>query len=114
MPFSAVAETVAASDDAAWFLYLVELPDGKLYTGITKDVHRRFAEHQAGGRKAARCLRGKGPLRLVFFRPVGNHSQALKLEHQVKRLSALQKKALITSNFNLKDLPIAQASSKTT
>jgi hypothetical protein len=29
---------------------------GDLYTGITTDVDRRFANHQAGGKKSARCL----------------------------------------------------------
>ncbi|MFC2052143.1 GIY-YIG nuclease family protein [Chloroflexota bacterium] len=29
-----------------WHLYLVRYHDGSLYTGVTTDVTRRFAEHQ--------------------------------------------------------------------
>ena len=32
---------------------------GNLYTGITQDVQRRFKEHQEGGAKAAKYLKGK-------------------------------------------------------
>ena len=31
-----------------WHLYLLECEDGSLYTGITTDVERRFAEHLNG------------------------------------------------------------------
>jgi hypothetical protein len=39
-----------------WSLYIIRTINGDLYTGITTDVDRRFAEHQAGGKKSARCL----------------------------------------------------------
>lgn len=41
-----------------WHLYMLRLPSGMLYTGITTDVARRLAQHQAG--KGAKALRGKG------------------------------------------------------
>ena len=41
-----------------WHLYMLRLPSGMLYTGITTDVARRPAQHQAG--KGAKALRGKG------------------------------------------------------
>jgi putative endonuclease len=33
---------------APWFVYLLECRDGSLYTGITTDVARRYAQHVAG------------------------------------------------------------------
>ncbi len=78
-----------------WWLYLVRTQSGSLYTGITTDVQRRFAEHQAGGLKAAKSLKGKGPLSLVFSVAVGDRSQALKLEYKVKRLTKAKKEQLI-------------------
>lgn len=84
-----------------WHLYLVRTASGNLYTGITTDVERRFSEHQAGAPKGARSLRGKGPLALAFQAPVGNRSQALKLEWQVKRWPKARKEALIDGEFNL-------------
>lgn len=64
-----------------------------LYTGITTDVARRLAQHQAG--KGAKALRGKGELTLVFHCQAGNRSSASKLEHQVKQLNKSQKERLV-------------------
>jgi predicted GIY-YIG superfamily endonuclease len=46
-----------------WIVYILECADGSLYTGITKDLDRRLAEHAAG--KGARYTTGRGPFRLV-------------------------------------------------
>lgn len=78
-----------------WFLYLVRCNGGQLYTGITTDVARRFAEHEAG--TGAKFLRGKGPLELVFSQPIGDRSEALKSEIAVKRLSRVEKERLIVN-----------------
>ncbi|WP_319018121.1 GIY-YIG nuclease family protein [Gallaecimonas mangrovi] len=78
-----------------WFLYLVRTRHGHLYTGITLDVPRRFAEHQSG--KGAKALRGKGPLVLVYSEEVGSHSEALKRELAVKGLSKARKEALVAA-----------------
>jgi len=37
-----------------------------LYTRITTDIARRFAEHREDGGPGAKYLRGRGPLVLVF------------------------------------------------
>jgi len=83
-----VTETFSA---ALWHLYLVETAGGALYTGITTDVARRLAEHRAG--RGAKALRGKGPLVLCHQEPVGSHSEALRLEARLKRLTASAKRA---------------------
>lgn len=80
-----------------WSLYLIRTNKGSLYTGITTDVVRRFSEHQGGGIKAAKSLKGKGPLLLEFQIEVGNHSSALKLEYKVKQLKKIKKEQLIKS-----------------
>ncbi|WP_239845936.1 GIY-YIG nuclease family protein [Shewanella sp. Isolate11] len=76
---------------------MVQCRKGQLYTGITTDVERRFQEHQQGGAKAAKFLRGKGPLQLVYRETVGDHSQALKREIAIKKLSRQAKLAIITT-----------------
>ncbi|MFC1949050.1 GIY-YIG nuclease family protein [Chloroflexota bacterium] len=78
-----------------WHLYLVRCRDGSLYTGITTDVTRRFAEHQGNGYTGAKYLRGRGPLALVFQRKVGSRSLALGVESKVKKLSKARKEELI-------------------
>ncbi|WP_442915201.1 GIY-YIG nuclease family protein [Marinobacter sp. SS21] len=88
-----------------WHLYLVRTAAGHLYTGVTTDVARRFAEHQAGAPKGARSLRGKGPLSLAYAAAVGNRSDALRLERQIKRWSRQRKEHLISGDACLPALP---------
>ncbi|NHB92156.1 GIY-YIG nuclease family protein [Photorhabdus cinerea] len=76
-----------------WVLYLLKTKTGTLYTGITTDINRRFAQHENG--KGAKALRGKGPLQLVFSNNAGDKSNASRLEYQVKQLSKQQKERLV-------------------
>ena len=84
-----------------WYLYLVRTARGLLYTGITTDVERRFAEHQAGAPKGARTLRGKGPLTLEFSAAVPDRSRASQLEWAIKRWPRREKEALIRGEREL-------------
>ena len=89
-----------------WALYLVRTGEGSLYTGVSTDVERRFAEHENkdGKNRGAKALRGKGPLQLVFQLSVGNRSDALKLEYRVKQLSRTDKERLIRRSANLEEI----------
>lgn len=84
-----------ANPEQAWFLYIIRMASGHYYTGITTDVSRRFAEHQSGSRKAAKSLKGKGPLKLVFTCWIGSRGQALRTEVAVKKLTRAQKDQVI-------------------
>jgi len=86
-----------------WSLYLIRTKNGDLYTGISTDVVRRFAEHVAGGKKAARYLRGRGPLELVFSQQVGDRSAALKAEIAVKKLTKLEKEKVLNGSYRLEE-----------
>ncbi|MEC4726217.1 GIY-YIG nuclease family protein [Shewanella sp. D64] len=81
--------------DAKWFLYMIECANGHLYTGVTIDIERRFREHESGGPKAAKFLRGKGPFKLVYQEEVGDRSGALKRELEIKSWSRKKKLALL-------------------
>ena len=85
-----------------WHVYMVKCRDGCLYTGIAKDVERRFAEHQAN--KGAKYLRGRGPLKLVFKRRVGERGQALQIERMIKKLPKRKKEDLIQSDTGLEKI----------
>lgn len=85
------------TDITQWSLYLVRCANGHLYAGVSTDVERRFAEHQAGGVKAAKFLRGKGPLELVYQEVVGSQGDALRREIAVKKLNRTRKLALIAA-----------------
>ncbi len=86
-----------------WSLYLVRTRQGTLYTGITTNVERRFAEHQAGCPKGARSLRGRGPLALVFSAPVGDRSRASRLEWRIKQWPRQKKEDLVSGVVMLQD-----------
>ncbi|QFU25496.1 GIY-YIG nuclease family protein [Shewanella eurypsychrophilus] len=77
---------------------MIRCNNGHLYTGVTTDIERRFKEHQAGGVKAAKYLRGKGPLSLAYSEDMGNRSEALKREIAVKKLTRKQKLLLISNS----------------
>lgn len=78
-----------------WFLYLMECQDGSIYTGITVDIERRYAEHLSG--KGARYTRSHPPKKLLKVFNFTNRSEASKAEHAIKKLSAVEKKALSLS-----------------
>ena len=84
-----------------WYLYLIRCRDGSLYTGISTDVARRFAQHQKPGQGGSKYLQGRGPLSLVFQARVGDYSLALKVEYRVKKLSKAQKMLLISNPLYL-------------
>jgi putative endonuclease len=86
-----------------WFVYMIRTARGALYTGITTDVDRRLAEHQAGAPKGARSLRGKGPLELVFRAPAGNRSQASRIEWRIKQWPRVRKEALARGDISPPD-----------
>lgn len=81
--------------DSQWFVYLIRCGDGSLYTGIATDVDRRFAEQLSQGPKAAKYLRGRLPLKLIYRRKIGNRSEASKEELRIKRLRVKKKMALV-------------------
>jgi len=87
------AETEPAAAVKIWFLYIIRCRGGQLYTGISTDVERRFAEHGSG--KGAKYLRGKEPLLLLFQQSIGSHSQALKAEAKVKKMPKQAKENII-------------------
>lgn len=77
--------------------------DGSLYTGIASDVEARLDQHR-GGRRGAKYLKGRGPVTLVYHRPVGEKGRALRLEHRVKKLPRRRKLALIEGTLDLDEL----------
>ena len=88
---------------SAWFVYMIRTAEGALYTGITTDVERRFAEH-VQGKKGAKSLRGKGPLELVFQVPASDRSEASRLEARIKKLGRREKQALAAGDRTVSDL----------
>lgn len=82
------------SMEATWYLYILRCGDGTLYTGITTDVEKRLEMHRSG--KGAKYTRGRSPLELAYREVCGSHSQALKRELEVKKLTRQEKEQLVS------------------
>ena len=73
---------------------MIEASDGSLYTGVTTDVERRFAEH-CGTVKGARFFRGRQPVRVIYTESHPDRSSAQQREWAIKKLSRDRKLELI-------------------
>ena len=87
---------------------MIRCSDRSLYTGISNDVTKRFAVHQAGGSKAAKYTRTRHPLKLVFTAEIGSRSAASIAEYQVKQLPKQVKESLVAGTTSLDDLSFMQ------
>ena len=76
----------------AYFVYLLECADTSIYTGITTDVDRRFAEHKKG--TGARYTRAHGARKMLYAECHKTRSAALKREAEIKRWPRKRKMAL--------------------
>ena len=77
----------------SWWVYLLRCGDGTLYTGITDDLDRRLAAHNAG--RGAKYTRSRRPVTLVWREEQPDKSAALRREYAVKQLTRAKKLALI-------------------
>jgi putative endonuclease len=77
----------------SWCCYLLRCADDTLYCGITNDLDKRLAAHNAG--TAAKYTRTRGPVELAWAEPCADKSAALKREMAIKQLPRAGKLALI-------------------
>ncbi len=83
------------ADTAGWQVYIVRCSDDSLYTGVTRDIGRRMAEH--GGPRGARYCRGRAPQQLVYLEQGHDHGSALRREAAIKKLTRRGKLQLIAA-----------------
>lgn len=77
-----------------WYVYMIEASGGSLYTGITTNVERRFAEHSSG--KGAKFFNiSRKPLEVVYTEKAADRSSAQTREAEIKRLTRSEKLLLI-------------------
>ena len=82
-----------------WQIYIIECHDGSLYTGITIDLEKRLAAHNAG--KGAKYTASRRPVQLVYCEEVANRSEASKRENTIKKLNRNDKLALCAKQDHL-------------
>ncbi len=91
---------------SVWFLYVLHCADGTLYTGITTDLTRRVAEHNAG--RGARYTAGRRPVELVTAWRFPSRGLAQRAEHRFRRLPRARKEALIKRGLPLEEALFCQ------
>lgn len=79
----------------SWFVYLLRCADGTLYAGITTDLDRRLAAHNAG--VGARYTRARRPVALIHAEPAADRAEASRREAAIKKLPRAAKLALAGS-----------------
>lgn len=80
-------------------VYLLRCADGSLYAGITNDLERRLAAHNAG--KAAKYTRARRPVELAWKRGRQAPRHARQLEYALKALRRADKERLIAGDLAL-------------
>jgi putative endonuclease len=73
-----------------WYVYIIRTSGGQLYTGITTDLERRFAEHQESP-KGAKFFSISEPEKIVFQERHPDRSTATRREAEIKRMTRQEK-----------------------
>jgi putative endonuclease len=76
-----------------WFLYMLKCSDATLYTGVAKDIEKRFKVHSSG--KGARYTRARLPLEIVYRETCKSRTDALVREFKIKKLNPKHKRTLV-------------------
>lgn len=85
-----------ASNENQWWVYVLLTESGRLYTGISTDIERRFAEHcDLKKAKGAKFFRTEKPIKIVYREQHLNRSEASKREAAIKKLSRQAKCELV-------------------
>ena len=91
-----------------WFMYILECSDGSYYTGSTKELEIRLAQHQAwvGAKHTSKRL----PVKLVYVEEYERIDDAFYREKQVQWWRREKKEALISGKYE--ELPSLAISRK--
>jgi putative endonuclease len=80
------------------YMYILKCADGSFYTGSTKDLDRRIAQHQAG--EGANHTSKHLPVELVYYEEYSRIDWAFEREKQVQGWSRKKKIALIEGRLD--------------
>jgi putative endonuclease len=74
-----------------WYVYILRCVDGTLYTGVTRDLERRLAQHNGESGGGPRYTRGRRPVALLWSEAAADRSSAQRREATIKQLSRAAK-----------------------
>lgn len=81
------------------YMYILECADGSYYTGSTKYLELRIAQHQNG--EVANHTKKYLPVKLVYYEEFQRIDEAFNREKQVQGWSRKKKEALIAGTPEL-------------
>jgi len=79
------------------YMYILRCSNGKYYTGSTKNLELRLAQHNAG--EGANFTKKYLPVELVYYEEFQRIDEAFLREKQVQGWSRAKKEALIKGEF---------------
>ncbi len=78
-----------------YYVYMIRCKDNSIYTGITKDVKRRWEEHLERGEKCAKYTLNHPVEKIEAVWKTQTRILASKLEYHIKTLKKAEKEKLI-------------------
>jgi putative endonuclease len=78
-----------------YFVYIIQCSDRSLYTGVTNDLKRRFAQHKNG--EGGHYTSSRRVVKFVYTEQQPDRSSALKREAEIKSWPRAKKLTLIKS-----------------
>lgn len=80
-----------------YYVYIIECSNGRLYTGYTVDIKKRFDEHLSG-KRGAKFTRSFKPQKLAAsWRICGERGEAMRVESFIKSMHRNDKLAISES-----------------
>jgi putative endonuclease len=80
-----------------WTVYLLKCTRGDLYCGITNNLEKRLKQHAGILQGGAKYTRANNPCVLVYQEKSLDRSRASKREYEIKKLTKIEKLALINT-----------------
>jgi putative endonuclease len=68
----------------AFYVYILENDEGRLYVGQTMDLQSRLADHNHAGPTQGKFTRKNGPWQLVWSEPHATRASAMAREKEIK------------------------------
>ena len=81
-----------------WYVYILDCKNKSLYTGVTKDLDRRYKEHL---KRTSHYTGYNPPSKILYTESFPTKSEALKREKQIKGWTRRKKLALIKGDLEL-------------
>ncbi len=73
-----------------YFVYILECADSTLYIGSTNNIEKRIAAHNTS-KTGAKYTKARRPVILKYYESFETKSDALRREHELKKLTRQEK-----------------------